>query len=375
MKKCTVCSAPIDKSKKIFFSNRVVKYNNQYFNSQKKAKKAKIVNVNFVECLKCKFLYNRSYKQLNYKIDYNSNRSYSKRFDKYLNDVLEYLSEFVLKKNNIKNILEIGFGDGKFIEKIIQFDKKRFNISGYDPSYRKSKSVFKNVNLSSQYYTDKIFVHPDLLIIRHTLEHISNVKKFLQQILHENPNYVFIEVPCKEFVYQNNFHYFTNEHCSYFDNYSLLYLLKQFGYKKINIKKDFNKENILAIFKKDNKIIFSTKTKIIKNKFNIEKFKMKIKKKYNFKYDFLWGAAGKGVSMLNILNIDNNKIPYIVDINKEIEGKFLAKSGVKIISPITLKKLLENKSKIFIMNKFYKKEIEDILTKLKIPNKVYTLID
>ena len=67
-----------------------------------------------------------------------------------------------------------------------------------------------------------------------------NVKKFLKLILNENPKFVFIEVQCKSFVYNDNIHYYSNEHCSYFDNYSLQILLKYMGYKKFNMKKVFN---------------------------------------------------------------------------------------------------------------------------------------
>ena len=41
---------------------------------------------------------------------------------------------------------------------------------------------------------------PDLLVLRHVLEHQSNVKEFISNISHENPEYIFIEIPCYEFV-------------------------------------------------------------------------------------------------------------------------------------------------------------------------------
>ena len=46
----------------------------------------------------------------------------------------------------------------------------------------------------------------------------------------------------------------------------------------------------------------------------------------------LWGAGSKGVTFLNTFKI-KDEIQYIVDINPRKQGKFVAGSGQKIISP------------------------------------------
>ena len=193
-------------------------------------------------------------------------------------------------------------------------------------------------------------------------------------ILHEKPKFLFIEVPCKSFVYNNNIHYYSNEHCSYFDNHSLQVLLKEQGYKKVILKKVFKGENLLAIFiKKDDKIKLFNASNVIKPKHNFLDYKKNIFKNFNLKYDFLWGAAGKGVILLNILNIDYKKIRFIVDVNKNIQGKFTCLTGVEIISPDSLPKYIQKNSKIFIFNKIYESEIKEIIFKLNLKNKVFPL--
>ena len=74
---------------------------------------------------------------------------------------------------------------------------------------------------------------PDLLVLRHVLEHQSNVKEFISNISHENPEYIFIEIPCYEFVSRKNYHFFSYEHCSYFSKHSLKLLMSKFGYENI----------------------------------------------------------------------------------------------------------------------------------------------
>ena len=72
---------------------------------------------------------------------------------------------------------------------------------------------------------------------------------------------------------------------------------------------------LLVIFKKsDEKIELFNHKSANTPKINLKKMKKNILKNFNFKYDFFWGAAGKGVMVLNILNVNYNQVPYIVDI-------------------------------------------------------------
>ena len=66
-------------------------------------------------------------------------------------------------------------------------------------------------------------------------------------------------------------------------------------------------------------------------------------------------------------------MPFIVDKNIEIHGKYIYKMGNKIISPNKIKSKLNKDSKIIILNKLYKKEIFSEMKKLKIKNKLISL--
>ena len=374
IKSCPVCSKK--NLKNIFYHRKVLKYGLNYQNNIHDAINYKSVPVYFVECSKCGFLFNKIYKQLSYKVTYNADRSFSKVFDNYLNKVVSYLEVNIFKHYKINNILEIGHGDGIFLKKIFNLKKYNFKkILGFDPSSNlPRKNNTKNLKFFKSYYTKKNIIKPDLIILRHTLEHISNVKNFLRLTLKERPKFVFIEVPVKSFVYDDNYHYYSNEHCSYFDNYSLEFLLKYFGYKKYKMKKVFNGENLISIFlKSDEKIKLIDYNPTINQKKNLVNFKKKITGNFDFKYDFFWGASGKGVTLLNMLDITYKQVPYIIDVNKNIQGKFISISGTEIISPNLLKKYIHKKSKIFIMNKLYKNEIKKTLLKLKVRNKVFSL--
>ena len=113
----------------------------------------------------------------------------------------------ITKKNNkkIKNIIEIGAGDSHF-SKLIS-TQMNCNVFAFDPSWSK-KSKSKNLIKINDYYSSKYKINPDLVIFRHVLEHISDVKKFILNAVNENPEFVFIEIPISNFVLKNNFHYF-----------------------------------------------------------------------------------------------------------------------------------------------------------------------
>ena len=193
-------------SKRIFQHDSIPEYNLNYAQSIEQALNISQVGVNFCECIECGFLFNQSYKQLSYDVDYDANRSYSKFFEKYLFDIAKNLIKtFNLARRKV--FLEIGFGDAHFLKILRQLLGNDNEYVGYDNSYKGHQSI-ENIKLSNESYQNGLVCNPDMVIIRHTLEHISNVQKFLSNILWEEPDMVFIEVPCKSFVYNNNYHYF-----------------------------------------------------------------------------------------------------------------------------------------------------------------------
>lgn len=69
----------------------------------------------------------------------------------------------------------------------------------------------------------------------------------------------------------------------------------------------------------------------------------------------LWGAGAKGVSFMNMLKI-YDRIEYVVDINPNKQGKHVAGTGQKIISPEFLQNYLPDI--LIITNPIYMNEIK-----------------
>ena len=63
----------------------------------------------------------------------------------------------------------------------------------------------------------------------------------------------------------------------------------------------------------------------------------------------------------------------IVDINKDIQGKYLPGTGIKVISPEDLSQRMSNHSKVIVLNALYQDEVRKKLEKLGVklkPSKV-----
>lgn len=366
MKNCPVCKS--DKILSIFKHDNLPLYNLNYYNTRQEALSAPSANVNFMKCQNCEFLFNSSYQQLGYKVEYDSSRAFSKIFNKYLQSVGSTLITSL--KHNIKKIVEVGAGDCHFAEVIMNLSPD-LEYHAFDPSW--AKSEFEgNLYKYNEYYQLQD-VKPDLVIARHTLEHIIDVNKFIESITHELPKYVFIEIPCSSFVLKNNFHYFSYEHCSYFDQNSLMTLMSEFGYLPVFMNYVFNDENIISLWSRV-KHTGTTRVKLQNNASNKEFHEWKSTLVSKFQNgDVIWGASGKGVMTVNVLEQDYNKIPYIVDKNPNIQGKFIPITGNEIISPKVLKKI--KPANIHVLNSLYLDEIISECRELDVHANIFPFFD
>jgi SAM-dependent methyltransferase len=216
-------------------------------------------------CKKCNFVFqNSAYSKVydtqitklyaSYKISNmykfpNKNAQHSK--------ALDFISNSVSNDINY-NVLEIGSNRGDFLY-ILKEKFPNINILGCEPTEFKDLQVptinsFFNKNLFNTKF--------DLVILRHTLEHIKYPKEFiktLSSILKENGS-IFIEVPNIQYSLTNYIEDFTPDHVNYFSKESLANTF--LNYKMF---KSDDEGYLYALFRKNSK-----KTELQKNNDNIE---------------------------------------------------------------------------------------------------------
>lgn len=345
------------------------------FLRQKKINSSKKLKLVF--CNKCKFIQLKT--KANQKI---LDQIYSK-FYRYPSAILKQFypsrDNFFLKNlfknfqlNKIKKILEIGCYDGYILNEI----KKKFPniiVAGCEPSEGADIANRFKLNVKKSFFDKFIFKNQifDLIIIRHTLEHINNLNKIfmdIKSVMNQNSTLV-IEVPNVNFYLKKGLlEVFSFQHIHYFSSQSFCILAKKYNFK---ISKIIETPENLIIFLKIGKNFISTKNgAFLKNYknftsiFNRNKRKInKIFSKYQTNQTVIWGAGGFAFAAIYLYNLPLNQDSLIVDKDKAKHGLFFYEKKI-IIKPVSFNTF--NNKKLIIITSYYSRQIISEIKKMKI---------
>lgn len=362
IKPCPVCGSMAHTF--IFEHDKIPKYNLRYFATREQALSAEVVKVSFLQCDKCGFLFNEAFQQLDYQVQYDSSRTGSVFVRNYYKSVADFIKDKL--RLNSGFVVEVGCGDGEFAQ-ILSSILGPVDLIGFEPkSDPKFVSQTNSLRFVNDYYNESALEGlgvPDAVICRHTMEHIEDVVGFFSTLSLGNPRYIVIEVPCSGFVLNNNFHYFSNEHCSYFDLRSLSLLGAKFDYFALDFKYIFNEENIIIVF--EHSIVspqvqlqVSETKRVEKSDIskNFSDWRANILAKIDAE-DVLWGVGGKGAMLLPLLGLDYTVMPVVIDINRDLDSTFVGVSGNEVKTPDFLKRSQNKVKTIFCSNSLYRDEI------------------
>lgn len=291
-------------------------------------------------------------------------------FSSYSVDVLEHSKEFIkeinkyLSKND--NILEIACNDGYLLQ---YFDTKKYNIFGVEPAKNVSKvarqkgiKVFNNYfNFNYSKYLKKRKYK--LIICNNVFAHIPDIKSFMKGLknLCSKGTVITIEIQYLHQLIKNNLiDMIYHEHFYYHNLKSLLFIFNEIGLEIFNCekikthggslriyvsKKNEFKRNIKidSFIKEENQLFYS---KIFKNKNLFQKnfdiyYSNVLKNLSNInknKKIVGFGAAAKATTLINIFNLNNNDIKFVVDETPYKQNCYVPGSNIKVLSPEAAKK-------------------------------------
>ena len=347
---CTMCSS--SNICDIYTFDACPLFQNRIYHSFYAAKNATCGPVVLSQC-ECGFVFNRlfDYGLMNYDEDYDNDQSNSDFFCAHAEEVCDLLDQKCFKE---KRIVEIGCGKGFFLELLI---KKGFNVTkAFDAAYEGNNHI-----VIKDYFSDKYHpINADLIILRHTLEHVINPFQFLNDIARCNDyqGKIFIEIPCWDWIVKKDaFWDVFYEHCNYFNRDVLS---RVFGSFKTGVF--FNGQyiyvlgDLASLKEKPNK---SSNVKKSSSLFQdtFDNYKNLLHKN---KKTIVWGAGAKGLTFLNVLDKEREYVSCIVDINKSKQNKFLGGTGHEIVSPEEMIKRW-NGEPIIVMNDNYYQEIRAVL--------------
>jgi SAM-dependent methyltransferase len=251
-------------------------------------------------------------------------------------------------------IVEIGCGKGHFLGMLRD---NGFNVIGFDPAYEESdKSIVKDY-FGKNYYG----LNADLVVLRHTIEHVNRPMDFIQTIA-KSCGYkgkILIETPDFRWVVEHSvFWDICYEHCNYFTPDSIGGMFEQYEYANLfggqymYILADLSSMRDRAV--NTHEILTFDSQKFTSS---IEEFRSSVSNKSDL---VVWGAGTKGVLLANITDPNREHIEYLVDINPDKQGRYIPGSGHHVVSPEEIKQ--KNSGEILVLNKNYKGEIEKFLS-------------
>ena len=318
---------------------------------------------------KTSFIHNAlfDFSLLKYDENYQNEVAHSDFFKSHLRSVY---SKIKFHFPNGGKLVEVGCGKGAFLE-IVKLDK-HFDYEGFDSAYEGNDDF-----IHSRYLTENDRIEADVVVLRHTLEHIYHPHKFLRLLkaVFGGDAKIFIEVPQFEWIEKNKvFFDFSYEHVNYFNTNALKSLFSdvidfgdffggqyQFVFASLG---DISNENWLGLEDNSEWHDYDISPFISQFKKNCEKLMLA-------KGIWIWGGASKGVLFLYHLHKFMPslflKIKGVVDINPKKQNLFTPITKVKVISNMNLFELAEDGDVILVMKPNYYDEIKsDCSSKSKI---------
>jgi len=310
-----------------------------------------------------------------YSAAYEETQAFSPRFLRFLDEVWDdQIARFELGPG--MTALEIGCGKGEYLVGLCE--RSGCGGIGVDPGYRPERtdsSATDRISFIRDFYGPKYsHLRADYVSCRHTLEHIAPVRDFVRLVRetigdrrHVN---VFFELPDMERVLQQGaFWDVYYEHCSYFTRGSLARLFRAAGFDVHRLYKAYDDQYLMleaqpagrptdALLPQENDL--ATVTSLV------TRFERQVGERLQSLADQLgrhrdrghrlaiWGSGSKCVSLVGSLDLGSEAVT-VVDINPHKHGKFLAGSGLEIVSPDALREL--RPEVVLVMNAIYSDEI------------------
>ncbi len=345
-------------------------------------------------CSSCGLVFNTIFDEAI--IDYTSKTEESQHFSGTFSRFAKQLAREIADKCGLegKAVLEIGCGKGDFLAEFCSL--KPCRGTGIDPGYYEDKNRVdqqkKNLDFIVDYFgPDYYHLNPDIILCRHTLEHVGKPAKFISDIRKcigdRQDVAIFFETPDAERVFSEGaFWDIYYEHCNYFTVGTHARLFKQEGFEVTDAGLMYDNQYIyqyaVPADKKNKALSHDKDLETIRQ--HIEAFPKKINQSLNRwqqviheksaqgKRIAIWGGGSKCVAFLTTLGF-SEEISWIIDINPFKAGKYIPGTGHRVISPDSLTEEKNPPDIVIVMNPVYVNEITEQLKTLNIYPEILAL--
>ncbi len=325
-------------------------------------------------CHGCGFLFNARFDAR--LVDYARTTEESQHFSGTFNSFALSLVEEIAARQDLvsAHVLEIGCGKGDFLEALVQ--RTGCSACGIDPGFlpvRKPGVPIRFVR--ADFRPELVDRSVDLIVCRHTLEHIAEVAAFMRdvvavtrgagavQIVFETPDTARI---LREGAFWDIYH----EHCSYFTVGSHARLFRRAGLDVTQSALVYDGQYIIQYAEPGAGSPRPEEQDLEETVAAALAFPEKVAQTRAYWTDHvraahargertaIWGGGSKAVAFLTTNGL-GPEIDHVIDVNPYKQGKFLPGTGHRVSAPDALRDAPPDR--VIVMNPIYVPEITEAL--------------
>ena len=313
--------------------------------SAEEAKAVQAFKQEYIQCLNCSHVWNHLFDWEHVPYGNKPNKMYNngsqwKRHIEYLN---QWLSGQI---TDSPTVIDIGCGDGSFLISMAEHFRRKGKFLGFDPSGDvdpQQNTIIFNRSLFSP-LEDTTRHKPDLVVMRHVIEHLTAPSSFLHSLTwgastYEKPTYLYCEVPCIDRVFETgrlaDFYY---EHPSQFTTSSFTNMLSKAG-KIVDIHRAYDGEVLCGLVEltpsaEQAEISKNADSYFLSTSISINQIRSELDH-LNEKGESIaiWGGTGKCAAFMHHFQVSSENIPVVVDSDERKWGTYVPGVGQEIKSP------------------------------------------
>ncbi len=344
-------------------------------------------------CGRCGFLTNTAFEagRHEYSTRYEETQGFSPTF----NAFLDRLAQRTVATHDLvgKRVLEIGCGKAEFLARLVAHGVG--HAVGVDPAVvpeRVPEDVGDRLELVQEFWSrDHGVRDADLVVCRHTLEHIAPVGAFVRELreaIGTRDVPVLFELPeTLRVLDEAAFWDVYYEHCSYFTPGSLTRLFRAAGFEPEELWLDYDEQYVLLGARPADGggasgVTLSLEDDLARTAELVARFEKEAPRAVARLRDELrtraesgqrvvfWGAGSKAVALVTTAGLAD-ELDVLCDVNPYKQGRFLPASGHVVVAP---EELVERRPDcVVVMNPIYLDEVRAELARLGLAPEVVAL--
>lgn len=294
--------------------------------------------LDYVQCLRCTHVWNRSFSYEAIPYQKNPNRMFNNGaiWQGHLKDTRDLVKSHL---PDCPTVIDVGCGEGHFVRGVAEALNFKGRFMGFDPNATEESG--RGVEFHARYFeplNDIAEITPDIIVMRHVIEHLTAPSIFVDQLAVAassltKPVLFFAEVPCIDRVISTlRLGDFFYEHPSQYTTCSFRTLMERGG-DILELTHGYGGEVIYALVR----LGIPSKSKEaaeLASKFyqHVNRTRTTIRQQLNAllasnKLIAIWGGTGKAAAFMHQFDIRDDEIPLVVDSDQEKVGTYVPKSG------------------------------------------------